>query len=64
MKQYFVTSMSLYRLTWMDENLSWKDHEEFADLSQIHFGHDEIWRPDILLYNNADESRYSVSREI
>ena len=26
----------------------------FTGVQQIHFGMDEIWRPDIYLYNNAD----------
>ena len=30
------------------------DPSEFGGLKQIHMGSQEIWRPDILLYNNAD----------
>lgn len=41
------------RLNWTDEYLKW-DPEEFENLTQIHFGAQEIWRPDIQLYNNAD----------
>ena len=26
----------------------------FTGVQQIHFGMDEIWKPDIYLYNNAD----------
>jgi len=43
------------RLNWTDEHLKW-DPKEFQNLSQIHFAADEIWRPDIQLYNNADGS--------
>jgi len=41
------------RLNWTDEYLRW-DPQEFKNLSQIHFGPEEIWKPDIQLYNNAD----------
>jgi len=43
------------RLNWTDEYLGW-DPTQFANLTQIHFGADEIWKPDIQLYNNADGS--------
>jgi len=43
------------RLNWTDEYLRW-DPQEFHDLTQIHFGAHEIWKPDIQLYNNADGS--------
>jgi len=41
------------RMSWTDENLRW-NHSEFQGLDQIHFGPDELWKPDIFLYNNAD----------
>ena len=43
------------RLSWTDDHLKWEP-SEFGDLKQIHMGSEEIWRPDILLYNNADPS--------
>ena len=43
------------RLTWYDEHLTW-DPAEYAGLNQIHFGSEELWKPDIYLYNNADSS--------
>jgi len=43
------------RLNWTDEYLSWSP-SEYEGLTQIHFAQEEIWRPDIQLYNNADSS--------
>ncbi len=43
------------RLTWNDPNLSWNP-DLFDNVTLMHFGAEEIWRPDILLYNNADEA--------
>ena len=37
----------------MDDHLKW-NASEFGNLTQIHMGASEIWKPDILLYNNAD----------
>ena len=38
------------RLSWVDQYLTW-DPEDFGGLTQVHFGADELWRPDIFLYN-------------
>jgi len=43
------------RLNWTDEYLVW-DPKDYGELKQIHFGSDEIWKPDIQLYNNADSA--------
>lgn len=43
------------RLNWTDEYLAWRP-EEFQGLAQIHFSQEEIWKPDIQLYNNADSN--------
>ena len=37
------------RMIWNDEHLSW-DKKEF-NVSQLHFSDEELWRPDIMLYN-------------
>lgn len=44
------------RMTWMDQFLSW-NKSDYDNLDRIHFGPDEIWKPDIELYNNADTGR-------
>jgi len=43
------------RLNWTDEYLTWSPGD-FQGLTQIHFSQDEIWKPDIQLYNNADSN--------
>jgi len=40
------------RLNWKDEFLSWNS-SEYEGLKTIHFGLNDIWRPDIELYNSA-----------
>ncbi|XP_023320242.1 neuronal acetylcholine receptor subunit alpha-7 [Eurytemora carolleeae] len=41
------------RMSWIDHYLKWNT-SQFNGVQQIHFGMDEIWKPDIYLYNNAD----------
>ncbi|XP_040571340.1 acetylcholine receptor subunit alpha-like isoform X2 [Lepeophtheirus salmonis] len=38
---------------WFDYKLKW-DPEEYGGVRQLHVPSDHIWRPDIVLYNNAD----------
>lgn len=46
-----VTSVDAWmRLNWTDEHLTWEP-SDFGNLTKLHFGVDEIWKPDILLYN-------------
>lgn len=44
------------RLTWTDEYLAW-NQSDYEGLDQIHFGSEEIWKPDILLYNSAESGK-------
>ena len=37
------------RMVWKDEHLLW-DKKDY-NVSQLHFSADELWRPDISLYN-------------
>ena len=37
--------------------LAFNDWVPFLDLDQIHFGSNEIWKPDILLYNSAESGK-------
>ena len=41
------------RMLWTDEHLKW-NKSEFNNVSQMHFGEDELWTPDIKLYNKYD----------
>ncbi len=38
------------RILWNDPALVWEP-QEYHNLSTVHFGDHELWRPDILLYN-------------
>ena len=38
---------------WRDEMLSW-DPTQYGGISQIYLPADQIWRPDITLYNEYD----------
>ncbi|XP_061186431.1 neuronal acetylcholine receptor subunit alpha-7-like [Saccostrea echinata] len=51
-------------MNWTDLNLSW-DPDEYDDLKLIHLHYDQIWKPDIILYNSIDSSTgSSVSTDI
>lgn len=41
------------RMSWMDERLTW-DYKDYGLLERFHVSEDEIWHPDITLYNNAE----------
>ncbi|GFW94772.1 neuronal acetylcholine receptor subunit alpha-7 [Trichonephila clavipes] len=42
---------------WMDYGLLW-NHTEFGGIKVVRIPADKVWRPDIILYNNAD-SQYN-----
>ena len=54
-KKSLLTADAWMRMAWNDPNLKW-DTNIFENVSLIHFGSDEIWKPDILLYNSAAEA--------
>lgn len=39
--------------TWYDYKLKWEP-KEYGGVEMLHVPSDHIWRPDIVLYNNAD----------
>ncbi|KAK8746993.1 hypothetical protein OTU49_016937 [Cherax quadricarinatus] len=41
------------RMKWQDPRLSW-DYKDYGGLKLLHFAEEEIWLPEIHLYNNAD----------
>lgn len=43
-----------FHLSWRDELLSW-DPADYMQLKQIHLNPNEIWKPDIVLINSADQ---------
>ncbi|XP_069172872.1 neuronal acetylcholine receptor subunit alpha-6 isoform X1 [Procambarus clarkii] len=40
-------------MVWKDKRVRW-DPKDYGGLDVLHFGHDELWTPDITVYNNAD----------
>lgn len=43
-----------FHISWKDEYLTW-DPNDYGQLKQIHFGSHELWKPDIVLINTADQ---------
>uniref|UniRef100_A0A914REC3 Neurotransmitter-gated ion-channel ligand-binding domain-containing protein n=1 Tax=Parascaris equorum TaxID=6256 RepID=A0A914REC3_PAREQ len=56
-KNQVVQINAWLRFIWKDYKLKW-DPEEYGGIKDVRFpgGADQIWRPDILLYNSADEN--------
>ncbi|CAJ0573677.1 unnamed protein product, partial [Mesorhabditis spiculigera] len=52
-RDQIVTVYCWLELYWRDETLSW-DPGLFGNLTRIHVPADKIWKPDILVYNNAN----------
>ncbi|KAI6210764.1 Nicotinic acetylcholine receptor alpha subunit 8 [Aphelenchoides besseyi] len=50
--QVLTTNLWL-EMQWYDYKLGW-DPEKFDNIMKLHIPSDQIWIPDILLYNNAD----------
>ena len=50
-KKSLITVDSWMRMAWKDSKLSWnpKEYKEFN--GSMHFDSDELWKPDVLLYN-------------
>ncbi|VDM44142.1 unnamed protein product [Toxocara canis] len=56
-KNQVVQINAWLRFIWEDYKLKW-DPQEYGGIKDVRFpgGADQIWRPDILLYNSADEN--------
>ncbi|XP_051940743.1 neuronal acetylcholine receptor subunit alpha-9-I [Hippocampus zosterae] len=50
-----LTTYLWIRQVWHDANLKW-NKEDYDDLEMINIPSDLVWKPDIVLYNKADES--------
>ncbi|XP_060635365.2 acetylcholine receptor subunit alpha [Anolis sagrei] len=48
-----VTTNVRLKQQWMDVNLKWNP-EDYGGVKQIRIPSEDIWRPDLVLYNNAD----------
>ncbi|XP_033627222.1 neuronal acetylcholine receptor subunit alpha-4-like [Asterias rubens] len=52
-KNQIMTTSVWVRHKWVDRYLTW-DPEDYDGITSLHIPSSQIWRPDILLYNNAD----------
>nr|XP_045584318.1 neuronal acetylcholine receptor subunit alpha-7-like [Procambarus clarkii] len=39
-------------MAWQDPRLTW-DYKDYGNTKEIHFAEDELWHPEVYLYNNA-----------
>ncbi|XP_015127548.1 acetylcholine receptor subunit alpha-like [Diachasma alloeum] len=53
LKNQIMTTNLWVEQSWFDYKLKW-DPEEYGGVQILHVPSDHIWRPDIVLYNNAD----------
>jgi len=53
LKNQIMTTNLWVEQFWRDYKLKW-DPDEYGGVKQLHVPSDHIWRPDIVLYNNAD----------
>ncbi|XP_067641742.1 acetylcholine receptor subunit alpha-like isoform X1 [Eurosta solidaginis] len=53
LKNQIMTTNLWVEQTWYDYKLQWEP-KEYGGVEMLHVPSDHIWRPDIVLYNNAD----------
>ncbi|CAG4920154.1 unnamed protein product [Colias eurytheme] len=53
LKNQIMTTNLWVEQSWYDYKLSWEPRE-YGGVEMLHVPSDHIWRPDIVLYNNAD----------
>ncbi|VEN51299.1 unnamed protein product [Callosobruchus maculatus] len=53
LKNQIMTTNLWVEQTWYDYKLTWNP-KEYGGVEMLHVPSDHIWRPDIVLYNNAD----------
>ncbi|KAK5866090.1 hypothetical protein PBY51_020306 [Eleginops maclovinus] len=58
-----LTTYLWIRLVWNDAYLKW-DKEDYDDLEMINIPSDLVWKPDIVLYNKADEESSASSTNV
>ncbi|KAI0221860.1 Ligand-gated ion channel 4 [Lamellibrachia satsuma] len=59
-KNQIITTNCWLNQAWIDYKLSWNP-AKYGGIKVVRLPHDSIWKPDILLYNNADVSSYKSS---
>lgn len=58
-KNQIMKSNVWLRLRWCDRQLTWQP-KEYGDIAWLRIQPDRVWKPDIVLFNNAD-GRFEVS---
>uniref|UniRef100_A0A914W783 Uncharacterized protein n=1 Tax=Plectus sambesii TaxID=2011161 RepID=A0A914W783_9BILA len=58
-RNQILTTNTWVNQNWVDYKLRW-DPKEYGNITVMHIPHQRLWRPDIVLYNNAD-SHYTTS---
>uniref|UniRef100_A0A3B3HX37 Neuronal acetylcholine receptor subunit alpha-7 n=2 Tax=Oryzias latipes TaxID=8090 RepID=A0A3B3HX37_ORYLA len=53
-KNQVLTSNMWLQMTWYDHYLQW-NQSEYPGVKNLRFTSDQVWTPDILLYNSADD---------
>uniref|UniRef100_A0A4W3IEF4 Neuronal acetylcholine receptor subunit alpha-7-like n=1 Tax=Callorhinchus milii TaxID=7868 RepID=A0A4W3IEF4_CALMI len=53
-KNQILTTNFWLHMTWFDHYLRWNE-SEFPGVKNVRFRADQVWTPDILLYNSADD---------
>ena len=61
LKQQMVSNIWV-KQEWVDHRLSWEP-EEYFNITEIRLKPDEVWIPDITLYNSAD-GKYSFADDL
>ncbi|XP_046581855.1 neuronal acetylcholine receptor subunit alpha-7-like [Haliotis rubra] len=59
-KNQILTTNCWLNQMWLDYGLRW-DPDKYGGIKVIRLPHDSVWRPDVLLYNNADVSSFFSS---
>ncbi|CAD5235727.1 unnamed protein product [Bursaphelenchus xylophilus] len=62
-RNQMVTLVIWLQQTWKDYKLRW-DPEEYGNITEIRLPNDALWKPDIYLFNSADENfdaRFAVN---
>lgn len=54
-KDQIITSSIWIRQNWTNQIISW-NKEQFGNITTINIEPSRVWKPDLYLYNNADES--------
>nr|AJV88491.1 nicotinic acetylcholine receptor subunit alpha 6 isoform 3a8b [Bovicola ovis] len=53
-KNQILTTNAWLNLEWFDYNLSW-NKSQYGNINDLRITPNKIWRPDVLMYNSADE---------